>query len=95
MVSPPPAPLELPQDIDDNGLPRPASRNPVGKLQERMHEVFAESISLAPPANGHGNGHGTNGHGTNGHNGHGEVEGGERAAIGSGRSGESPADDEA
>ncbi len=95
MVSPPPAPLELPQDTDDNGLPRPASRNPVGKLQERMHEVFAEGISLAPPANGHGNGHGTNGHGTNGHNGHGEVEGGERAAVGSGRSGESPADDEA
>jgi ubiquinol-cytochrome c reductase cytochrome b subunit len=92
MVSPPPAPLALPQDTDDNGLPRPASRNPVGKLQERMHEVFAEGISLAPPADGHGDGHGTNGHGTNGHS---EVEGGERAAIGSGRSDEGPPDDEA
>ncbi|HEY6498768.1 MAG TPA: ubiquinol-cytochrome c reductase cytochrome b subunit, partial [Streptosporangiaceae bacterium] len=92
MVSPPPAPLTLPQDTDDNGLPRPASRNPVGKLQERMHEVFAEGISLAPPADGHGDGHGTNGHGTNGHS---EVEGGDRAAVGSGRSDEGPPDDKA
>ncbi len=56
MVSPPPAPLELPQETDDNGLPEPASRNPVGKLQARAHDLFAEGISLAPPANGHGHG---------------------------------------
>ena len=69
-----------------------------------MHDVFAEGISLAPPANGHGNGngHGTNGHNGNGngnghngngHNGHGEVEGGERAAVGSGRAGDQPEDE--
>ncbi|HEY2240849.1 MAG TPA: cytochrome bc complex cytochrome b subunit [Streptosporangiaceae bacterium] len=98
MVSAPPAPLALPADTDDNGLPRPASRNPVGKLQERVHGVFAEGISLAAPTNGHGNGngHGTNGHGTNGHNGHAEVEGVEPAAIG-GRpgQGQTTPDDEA
>jgi ubiquinol-cytochrome c reductase cytochrome b subunit len=88
MVSPPPAPLALPQDIDDNGLPRPASRNPVGKLQERVHEVFAEGISLAPPTNGHGpDGHGTDGHG--------EVESSERAAVGAGQPDEGQPDDEA
>jgi hypothetical protein len=70
----------------------------VGKLQERVHGVFAEGISLAAPTNGHGNGngHGTNGHGTNGHNGHAEVEGVEPAAIG-GRpgQGQTTPDDEA
>ena len=88
MVSPPPAPLELPEDTDDNGLPRPALRNPVGRLQERAHEIFAEGISLAPPADGH------DGHGTNGHDGHGEIEGAERAAVG-GRPDQVEPDDEA
>ncbi len=41
-----------------------------------MHEYFAEGISLAPPANGHGNGHG---------DGHAAIEGdGERATVGGG-----------
>ena len=42
--------------------------------------MFAESISLAPPADGHGNGHG-DGHG-NGHgDGHAAI-GGEPATVG-------------
>jgi ubiquinol-cytochrome c reductase cytochrome b subunit len=88
MVSPPPAPLALPEETDDNGLPDPARRSLVGRLQSSAHDIFAEGISLAPPANGHGNGHGTNGHG--------EVEGSERAAVG-GRPGQGQVtpDDEA
>lgn len=46
-----------------------------GKLQARARELFAESISLAPPADGHGNGHG---------NGHAAIGDGEPATMGSG-----------
>ncbi|MBV9795687.1 MAG: cytochrome bc complex cytochrome b subunit [Actinobacteria bacterium] len=91
---PPPSVTEVRSDTDENGLPAPARRGLAGRVQARAHDYFVEGISLAPPANGHTNGHGTNGHGTNGHNGHGEVESGERAAIGSGPSGDR-ADDEA
>jgi hypothetical protein len=50
-----------------------------------VHEVFAESISLAPPADGHGNGHG-NGHAvTDGEGERAVTDGeGERATIGGG-----------
>ena len=102
MVELPPATVTVPRsDIDENGLPAPSRRGPVGRLQSVAHDYFVEGISLAPPTNGHTNGHGTNGH-TNGHgaingngNGHGEVESGERAAIGSGQSADNQPEDEA
>ncbi len=53
---PPPSVMPPPGETDSNGL---------GKLQTQAHELFAQGISLAPPANGHGNGHGgdtPNGH---------------------------------
>jgi ubiquinol-cytochrome c reductase cytochrome b subunit len=102
MVEPTPASVTAPRiDTDENGLPAPSRRGALGRLQSVAHDYFVEGISLAPPTNGHTNGHGTNGH--NGHNGHGEiesnghaeVESGERAAIGSGQPDEYQPDDEA
>jgi ubiquinol-cytochrome c reductase cytochrome b subunit len=81
--NPPASVTQPPSDIDENGLPAPSRRGVLGQLQARAHDVFVEGISLAPPTNGHTNGHG-NGNGHNGHNGHGEIEGGERAAVGAG-----------
>jgi ubiquinol-cytochrome c reductase cytochrome b subunit len=78
IAAPPPAPTPAitAREVDDNGLPEPALRGARGKLQARVHEIFAEGISLAPPTNGHGNGHG---------NGHAAVDGAsERAAVGGG-----------
>ncbi len=82
----PPTPLAvLSPSVDENGVPEPAMRGARGKVRAKVHEVFAESISLAPPADGHGNGHG-NGHAvTEGGDGHAVTEGeGERAAVGGG-----------
>jgi ubiquinol-cytochrome c reductase cytochrome b subunit len=88
LIEHPPASVTQPRsDTDENGLPAPSSRGVLGKVQARAHDVFVEGISLAPPTNGH-----TNGHGGNGHNGHGEIEGGERAAVGAGQA--EPSDDE-
>jgi ubiquinol-cytochrome c reductase cytochrome b subunit len=94
---PPPSVTEVRSDTDENGLPSPSRRGLAGRVQARAHDYFVEGISLAPPTNGHTNGHGTNGHGTNGHNGHNghAVEGGERAAVGSGQSDDRQPDDEA
>jgi ubiquinol-cytochrome c reductase cytochrome b subunit len=102
LIELPPASVTEPRsDTDENGLPSPSRRGPLGRLQSVAHDYFVEGISLAPPTNGHTNGHGTNGH-TNGHgaingngNGHGEVESGERAAIGSGQSADNQPEDEA
>jgi ubiquinol-cytochrome c reductase cytochrome b subunit len=82
----PPVPLAaLPPAVDENGVPEPALRGVRGKVQARVHEVFAESISLAPPADGHGNGHGDGHAVTEGGNGHAVTEGeGERATVGGG-----------
>jgi ubiquinol-cytochrome c reductase cytochrome b subunit len=80
IAAPPPSPTAAitAREVDDNGLPEPALRGARGKLQARVHEIFAEGISLAPPTNGHGNGHGSG-------NGHPAVDGeGERAAVGGG-----------
>jgi ubiquinol-cytochrome c reductase cytochrome b subunit len=99
LIELPPASVTEPRsDTDENGLPSPSRRGPLGRLQSVAHDYFVEGISLAPPTNGHTNGHGTNGH--NGHgaiegNGHGEVESGERAAIGSGQSDDNQPEDEA
>jgi ubiquinol-cytochrome c reductase cytochrome b subunit len=80
LISAPPTPLALPRETDDNGLPAPATRRPLGRVQALARDIFAEGISLAPPTGGHGNGHGEDGH-----NGQGEVEGGDRAAVGAGQ----------
>ena len=85
-----PLPLEAASD-DDNGVPDPALRGPVGKLRLALNRVMTESVPL-PVANGHGtNGHGNgNGHGGNGHSASvpGEPE---RAAV---TAGDVPAGDE-
>ncbi len=74
----PPAAAITARQVDDNGLPEPALRGARGKLQAQVHEIFAEGISLAPPADGHGNGHGSG-------NGHAAIDGeSERAAVGGG-----------
>jgi ubiquinol-cytochrome c reductase cytochrome b subunit len=73
-----PTPAITAREVDENGLPEPALRGARGKLQARVHEIFVEGISLAPPADGHGNGHGSG----NGHAAIGDE--GERAAVGGG-----------
>jgi len=76
LIAKPPAALPAARAVDENGVPEPALRGVRGRLQARVHEYFAEGISLAPPANGHGNGHG---------DGHAAIEGdGERATVGGG-----------
>jgi ubiquinol-cytochrome c reductase cytochrome b subunit len=91
LIELPPASVTEPRaDTDENGLPAPSRRGPLGRVQAIAHDYFVEGISLAPPTNGHTNGHGTNGHGTNGH---GEVESGERAAVGSGQPDGQPEDE--
>ncbi|MGO9784997.1 MAG: cytochrome b [Streptosporangiaceae bacterium] len=78
IAAPPLAAAITAREVDDNGLPEPALRGARGKLQAQVHEIFAEGISLAPPADGHGNGHGSG-------NGHAAIDGGsERAAVGGG-----------
>jgi ubiquinol-cytochrome c reductase cytochrome b subunit len=85
LIERPPASVIQPRsDTDENGLPDPSRRGPMGRVQALAHDIFVEGISLAPPTDGHGNGHGGDGHG--------EVEGGERAAVGAGQA--EPPDDE-
>jgi ubiquinol-cytochrome c reductase cytochrome b subunit len=77
-LPPAPTPAITAREVDDNGLPEPALRGARGKLQARVHEIFAEGISMAPPTNGHGNGHGSG-------NGHAAIDAeSERAAVGGG-----------
>ncbi len=86
LIELPPASVTEPRvDTDENGLPAPSRRGPLGRVQAIAHDYFVEGISLAPPANGHTNGHGANGHG--------EVESGERAAVGSGQPDGQPEDE--
>jgi ubiquinol-cytochrome c reductase cytochrome b subunit len=81
IVAKPPAPLPIAHAVDENGVPEPALRGVRGKIQARAHALFAEGISLAPPTNGHGNGHAA----INGGNGNAVAEGdGERATVGGG-----------
>ena len=46
----PPAPITVGREVDDNGIPEPSRRRALGRVQEQAHELFAESISLVPPA---------------------------------------------
>jgi ubiquinol-cytochrome c reductase cytochrome b subunit len=69
-------PLPSVEQADENGVPAPAARGPMGWARGVANRAFAET---AEGGNGHGYGHG-NGHG----NGHGELGEGEHAAIGEG-----------
>ena len=71
--------LPAAEDVDDNGVPAPAARGPLGLARKLANRAFTETIAV--PA-GHGNGHGP-GHEAVEGNGHGELAGGEHAAIGS------------
>jgi ubiquinol-cytochrome c reductase cytochrome b subunit len=60
-----------PDSADENGIPAPASRGALGKVQARLNTVLTESIELTS-GNGHGgDGHGGDGHGGDGHGGDG------------------------
>jgi ubiquinol-cytochrome c reductase cytochrome b subunit len=70
----PVAALPAPEQVDDNGVPQPAARGPLGRARSMANRAFTETIVIP---DGHGNGHGAE---TG--NGHGELEDGEHAAIG-------------
>ena len=67
------AALPTPVEADENGIPAPAARGPLGWARAYANQAFTETVE---PTNGHGNGHGPNGHEA--------IEGGEHAAIGAG-----------
>jgi len=70
--------LPTPEEADENGVPAPAARGPLGFARKFANRAFTETIAV--PA-GHGDGHAP-GHEAVEGNGHGEIEGGEHAAIG-------------
>jgi quinol---cytochrome-c reductase cytochrome b subunit len=69
-----PAALPAPGQPDENGVPAPASRGPMGWARGVANRAFTEAVFVP---DGHGNGHGHA-------NGHGEVAGTGHAAVGSG-----------
>ena len=64
-------PLPAPEDADENGVPAPAARGPLGIARKFANRAFTETVAV--PVD----------HEAVEGNGHGEVEGGEHAAIGS------------
>jgi ubiquinol-cytochrome c reductase cytochrome b subunit len=64
-------PLPTPVDVDENGVPAPAARGPLGYVRMLANRAFTETV---PVPDGHEAVEG---------NGHREIEGGEHAAIGS------------
>src|SRR4029077_16303182 len=70
-------PLPTPADVDENGVPAPAARGPLGYARQLANRAFTETVAI-PAGNGHAPGH----EAVEG-DGHGEIEGGEHAAIGS------------
>ena len=74
------APLPAPEEVDENGVPAPAARGPLGLARKFANRAFTETVAVP---NGHGNGHGP-AHEAVAGNGHGEIESGEHAAIGGG-----------
>ncbi|HWG61680.1 MAG TPA: ubiquinol-cytochrome c reductase cytochrome b subunit [Streptosporangiaceae bacterium] len=76
LLAKPQAPALMgPAPDDENGVPDPSSRSPIGKLRLRLNRVLTESVPLE--LDGHPNGHG-DGHG----NGQGEPD---QAAVARGR----------
>jgi ubiquinol-cytochrome c reductase cytochrome b subunit len=73
--------LPAPAEVDENGVPAPASRGPLGWARGVANRAFTETAVISE-GNGHGYGHG-NGHDAVAGDGHGELEGGEHATIGS------------
>jgi hypothetical protein len=63
--------------VDENGVPAPAARGPLGFARQLANRAFTETVPI-PEGDGHGPGH----EAVEG-NGHGAIEGGEHAAIGS------------
>ena len=59
-----PALLPAPGSEDENGVPSPDSRGPMGWAKGVANRAFAETIV---EGDGHGNGHGPDGHGADGH----------------------------
>jgi ubiquinol-cytochrome c reductase cytochrome b subunit len=68
-------PLPTSADVDENGVPAPAARGPMGYARKLANRAFTETIAI-PAGNGHG-------HEAVEGDGHGEIEGDEHAAIGS------------
>ena len=71
--------LPAPEEVDENGVPAPAARGPLGFARKFANRAFTETVAIPE---GHGDGHGP-AHDAVEANGHGKVEGGEHAAIGS------------
>ncbi|MDX6344683.1 MAG: ubiquinol-cytochrome c reductase cytochrome b subunit [Trebonia sp.] len=72
-------PLPTEAEVDENGVPAPAARGPLGRARLLANRAFTETVAIPE---GHGDGHGPAHEALEG-NGHGEIEGGEHAAIGS------------
>ena len=63
--------LPTPAQADENGVPAPAARGPLGAARAIANRMFTENVEIPE---GHGDGHG---------NGHGELVGDEHASVGS------------
>ena len=63
--------LPTPEQADENGVPAPAARGPLGAARAIANRMFTENVEIP---DGHGDGHG---------NGHGELTGDEHASVGS------------
>jgi len=66
-------PLPTEDQVDENGVPAPAARGPLGYARKLANRAFTETVAIPDHGDGHGAVEG---------NGHGEIEGGEHAAIG-------------
>jgi hypothetical protein len=64
-------PLPAPEEVDENGVPAPAVRGPMGYARMLANRAFTETVAVP------------DGHEAVEGNGHGQIEGDEHAAIGS------------
>ncbi|MDN3353209.1 ubiquinol-cytochrome c reductase cytochrome b subunit [Actinomadura sp. DC4] len=62
---------------DENGIPSPSARGPLGRARKALNSAFTSDD--IPMGNGHGDGHG-NGH-ADGHGDHPEIEGGDHKEL--------------
>ena len=53
--------LESAEEEDENGIPSPSARGPMGRARKALNNAF--TVDDIPMGNGHGDGHG-NGHAT-------------------------------
>jgi ubiquinol-cytochrome c reductase cytochrome b subunit len=73
--------LPTPEQADENGVPAPAARGPLGWARTFANRAFTETVEI-PAGHGDGHGHG-NGHGEVAANGHGTLDESEHASVGS------------